>query len=396
MDLRLTLEQEAFRGELRSWLRANLPPDWTERPTTEVPRAEFYEFGRLWQRKLYEAGFLGVTWPTAYGGRGLSWMEELIVQEELVLHKAPPPLNILGLGMAGPTILAHGTEAQKARHVRRILTCEEIWCQGYSEPNAGSDLAAIQTRAVREGDHYVVTGQKVWTSLAHVADWMMLLARTDPDVPRHRGLTYFLLDMHAPGVAVRPLRQLTGDAEFNEVFLDGVRVPASAVVGGEGQGWGVGLTTLMHERLALGFGLQARFQIALDATLGLARRVTRDGAPACRHPVLRQKLAQLVIDNAVFKYTAARTATRLVKGEPPGSEASVGKIWWCERHQALQDVAQEILGPYAQVGCGFLWTVDQGIWQYAFLRSRANSIEGGTTEIQKNILGERVLGLPRD
>jgi alkylation response protein AidB-like acyl-CoA dehydrogenase len=314
----------------------------------------------------------------------------------MVLQRAPPPLNILGLGMAGPTLLEHGTEAQKARHLRKILSAEEIWCQGYSEPNAGSDLASLQTRAVRDGDHFVVTGQKVWTSLAQIADWMMLLARTDPDAPKHRGLTYFLLDMHAPGVTVRPLRQLTGDAEFNEVFLEGVRVPAENVVGGLHRGWSVAITTLMHERLALGFGLQARFQIALDATLGLARRMRREGRPASQDPVLRQRLAQAVIDNAVFKYTGARAVTRLQRGEPLGPEASVGKIWWCERHQALQELAQDLLGPWAQLGRGSPWAVDQGIWLHTFLRSRANSIEGGTTEIQRNILAERVLGLPKD
>ena len=389
-------EQEAFRAEVRAFLGQNLPPDWADRPVTDVPRAEMYEFGRLWQRKLHDAGLLGLTWPKEYGGRGLTWMEELILHEELVLHRAPPPLNILGLGMAGPTIIAYGTPAQKARHLEKILTGEEIWCQGYSEPNAGSDLASLQARAVRDGDHFVVNGQKVWTSLAHIADWMMLLARTDPAAPKHKGITYFLLDMHSPGVTVRPLRQLTGDAEFNEVFLENVRVPAENVLGELNQGWGVGITTLMYERLALGFGLQARFQIAMEAVLRLARRVTRDGAPASRHPVLRQRLAQLAIDNAVFKYTGARAITKLLRGEMPGPEASAGKIWWCERHQALQDLAQEILGPYAQLSRGSPWAVDQGIWQYTFLRSRANSIEGGTTDIQRNIIGERVLGLPKD
>jgi alkylation response protein AidB-like acyl-CoA dehydrogenase len=395
MDFTLSPEQEAFRDEVRAWLRQNLPPDWAARPTTDVPRADMYDLGRVWQRKLHDAGLIGLTWPKEYGGRGLNWMEELIFHQEMVLHKAPPPLNVLGIGMAGPTIIAYGTEEQKRRYLEKILTCEEIWCQGYSEPNAGSDLAALQTRAVREGDDYVVNGQKVWTSLAHIADWMMLLARTSPEAPKHKGITYFLVDMHAPGVSVRPLRQLTGDAEFNEVFLENVRVPAANILGGLDGGWQVGITTLMYERLALGFGLQARFQIALEATLGLARRMRRDGRPAAEDPVMRQKLAQLVIDNAVFKYTGARAITRLLKGERPGPEASAGKIWWCERHQALQDVAQELLGLHGQVGRGSPWAVDGGIWQYSFLRSRANSIEGGTTEIQRNIIGERVLGLPR-
>jgi alkylation response protein AidB-like acyl-CoA dehydrogenase len=395
MDFKLTPEQEAFRAEVRAWLSANLPPGWADRPTSDIPRADMYEFGRIWQRKLYEAGLLGLTWPKEYGGRGLTWMEELIFHEELVFHKAPPPLNILGIGMAGPTIIAYGTDEQKRRYLQKILTGEEIWCQGYSEPNAGSDLASLQTRAVRDGDHYVVNGQKVWTSLAQIADWMMLLARTNPAAPKHKGITYFLLDMHSPGVSVRPLRQITGDAEFNEVFLENVRVPAANVLGELDGGWSVGITTLMYERLALGFGLQARFQIVLDATLALARRLARNGG-ASRDPVMRQKLAQVVIDNAVFKYTGARAITRLLRGELPGPEASAGKIWWCDRHQALQDVVQELLGLHGQVGRGSPWAADDGIWHYSFLRSRANSIEGGTTEIQRNIIGERVLGLPKD
>ncbi len=260
MDFRLTPEQETFRAEVRAWLSANLPPDWAARPVvSEVPRSELWDFGRHWQRKLHEAGLLGLTWPKEYGGRGLTWMEELLLHEELIQHRAPPPLNVLGLGMAGPTIIAYGTDAQKQRHLQKILTCEEVWCQGYSEPNAGSDLASLQTRAVRDGDHYVINGQKVWTSLAQISDWMMLLARTDPSVPKHKGLTYFLLDMHSPGITVRPLRQITGDSEFNEVFFENVRVPAANILGAEGQGWQVGITTLMYERLALGFGLQARF-----------------------------------------------------------------------------------------------------------------------------------------
>jgi alkylation response protein AidB-like acyl-CoA dehydrogenase len=224
---------------------------------------------------------------------------------------------------------------------------------------------------------------------------MMLLARTDPNAPKHKGITYFLLDMHSPGVSVRPLRQLTGDAEFNEVFFENVSVPVEHVLGAVNDGWQVGITTLMYERLALGFGLQVRLRIALDALVGLARRTRRNGAVATRDALVRQKLAQLWIDTEVFKYTGARAITRLLKGEMPGAEASAGKIWWCETHQRLQDLAMELQGPYHQLMAGSDWAVEQGLWQYTFLRSRANSIEGGTTEIQKNIIGERVLGLPK-
>jgi alkylation response protein AidB-like acyl-CoA dehydrogenase len=397
MDFTLTPEQQSFRDEVRDWLGKNLPADWVARlrQGSDVPRPEAYRFLSDWQRRMYEAGFVGLTWPKEYGGRGLSFMEEMILQEEMALHKAPPVLNILAIGMAGPTIIAYGTEEQKKRYPAKMLSCEEIWCQGYSEPNAGSDLAALQTRAVKDGEHYVVNGQKVWTSLAHVADWMMLLARTDPDAPKHKGITYFLVDMHSPGITVKPLKQLTGDAEFNEVYFDNVRVHDSQILGGLNNGWAVGMTTLMYERLALGFGLQVRLRIALDGLVELARHTTKNGAPVTRDPVMRQKLAQLWIDTEVFKYTGARAITKLLKGEVPGPEASTGKMMWVEGHQRLQELAMEIQGPYSQIMKGSPWAVAEGLWQHTFLRSRANSIEGGTTEIQRNIIGERVLGLPK-
>ena len=395
MDFTLTADQQAFRERVRAWLKANIPAEWRSVAATEVPRKEAFDLVRNWQRALYEGGFIGITWPKEYGGQGLTFMEEMILHEEMALQKAPPILNILGVGMAGPTIIAYGTEAQKKRYPARILSCEEIWCQGYSEPNSGSDLASLQTRAVKDDDHYVINGQKVWTSLAHVADWMMLLARTDLDAPRHKGITYFLLDMHSPGVTVKPLKQITGDAEFNEVFFDNVRVHETQVLGEVNNGWAVGLTTLMYERLALGFGLQVRLRIALESLLDMARRVEKTGHAVTKDPVMRQKLAQLWIDTEALKYTGARGVTKLLKGELPGPEASAGKMGWVETNQRLQELAMEIEGPYAQLTKGSDRAIDGGVWQYGFLRSRANSIEGGTTEIQKNIIGERVLGLPK-
>ena len=395
MDFTLTPDQQAFRERVRTWLTASIPREWKSLGSTEVPRPEAFEFLRRWQGTLFEGGFIGVTWPKAYGGQGLTFVEEMILHEEMALQKAPPILNILGVGMAGPTIIAYGTEEQKKRYPAKILSCEEIWCQGYSEPNSGSDLASLQTRAVKDGDHYVINGQKVWTSLAHMADWMMLLARTDPTAPRHKGITYFLLDMHAPGVTVKPLKQITGDAEFNEVFFDNVRVHERQVLGEVDNGWAVGLTTLMYERLALGFGLQVRLRIALESLIDMARRVEKTGRAVTTDPVMRQKLAQLWIDTEALKYTGARAITRLLKGELPGPEASAGKMGWVETHQKLQELAMEIEGPYAQLTKGSERAIDGGVWQYGFLRSRANSIEGGTTEIQKNIIGERVLGLPK-
>ena len=396
MDFSLTPEQDAFRQTVRAWLKESLPREWKDLGRSDIPRIETYEILKQWQRRLYDAGFIGLTWPKEYGGRGLTFVEELILQEEIALAKAPPILNVLGVGMAGPTIIAYGTEAQKKRYPPRILSCEEIWCQGYSEPNAGSDLASLQTRAVRDGESWVINGQKVWTSFAQVADWMMLLARTDPGATRHKGITYFLLDMKLPGITVKPLRQITGDSEFNEVFFDNVRVHESQVLGGVNQGWQVGITTLMYERLTLGFGLQMRLRIALDGLFELARKVEKSGRVLTRDPLARQKLAQLWIDTECLRLTGARAITKLLRGEMPGPEASAGKMVWVETHQKLQEVAMELEGPYAQLAKGSDWAVDGGAWQHSFLRSRANSIEGGTTEIQKNIIAERVLGLPKD
>ena len=397
MDFSLTPDQEAFRLRVRSWLETNIPGDWLRGSMdgSQLPGPEVYRFLRSWQRALYDAGFVGLTWPKEYGGQGLTFMEETILQEEMALRKAPPILNILGVGMAGPTIIAYGTEQQKKRYPTKILSCDEVWCQGYSEPNAGSDLASLQTRAVQDGDHWVINGQKVWTSLAHMADWMMLLARTDPDAPKHKGITYFLLDMKRPGVTVKPLRQITGDAEFNEVFFDNVRVHESHVLGGVNDGWRVGLTTLMYERLALGFGLQVGLRIALDRLVDMARHLEKGGRPTTRDPVLRQKIAQLWIETESLKVTGARAITKLLRGELPGPEASAGKMVWVDVHQRLQELALEIQGPHAQLVAGSDRAIENGLWQYSFLRSRANSIEGGTTEIQKNIIGERVLGLPK-
>src|SRR5205809_2417822 len=396
MDLSLTPEQEAFRATVRTWLKTNIPREWTPMGSAEIPRAQQYELLRRWQRTLFDAGFIGLTWPKEYGGGGLTFLEEMVLQQEMALAKAPPILNVLGVGMTGPTVINWGTEEQKKRYPPKILSCEEIWCQGYSEPNAGSDLASLQTRAVKDGEHWVVNGQKVWTSFAQVAQWMMLLARTDPQAPRHKGITYFLLDMKLPGVVVKPLRQITGEAEFNEVFLDNVRVHESRVLGGGNNGWQVGITTLMYERLTLCFGLQMRLRIALDSLIELARRMEQPARVITKDPLRRQKHGQLWMDTAGLRGTGARAITKLLRGEMPGAEASTGKMVWVETHQRLQELAMEIEGPYAQ-----LWKRSEERrvgkeWQHSFLRSRANSIEGGTTEIQKNIIAERLLGLPKD
>jgi alkylation response protein AidB-like acyl-CoA dehydrogenase len=382
VDLTLSPSEEAFRDELRAWLEANNPG--SEPDGDEVG----FEYRRAWQRTLNEAGWAGLSWPREYGGRGATLIEQAIFNEETVRAHAPQVANVLGLAMGGPTVIAHGTEEQRLRYLPPILSAEEIWCQGFSEPDSGSDLASVKTRAVRDGDDWVVTGQKVWTTFAHHAKWCMLVARTDPDAPKHKGLTYFVMDMEQDGVQVRPLRQITGEAEFNELFIEGARIPNENIVGGEGNGWAVAITTLMHERATLAFSLQVGVQIALGELLEKARSTRgRDGASASEDPVIRQRIAQLLIEAEALRLNAYRSLTATMRTGVPGPEGSLGKWHWSEINQSLTELAMEIEGPRAML--------DSDRWTYRFLRARANSIEGGTTEILKNIVAERVLGLPR-
>jgi alkylation response protein AidB-like acyl-CoA dehydrogenase len=376
MDLTLTPAEREFRDELRGWIADNHPGK-----TPEGDEAAF-EFTRAWQRKLNERGWAGLTWPAEYGGAGATQIEQAIFYEEIARSRAPRVANTLGLVMGGPTVIKYGSDEQKSRYLGPILSADEIWCQGFSEPESGSDLASLKTRAVRHGDEFVVTGQKVWTTMAHHAKWCMLVARTNPDAPKHRGLTYFLMDMEQDGVEVRPLRQITGEAEFNELFIEEARIPAENVVGGVDNGWRVAITTLMHERAGLAFALQVGVQIALGE---LVEELRASGA--ARDPVVRQRLAQLHIEAQVLRLLAYRGLTTAQRNGEPGPEGSLGKWLWAEVNQGLTSFAMELKGPRAAL-------VDP-VWTYRFLRARANSIEGGTTEILKNIVAERVLGLPR-
>ncbi len=382
MDLTLSKAEEGFRDELRSWLEANHPG---QEPSGDEAS---FEFRRAWQRRLHDGGWAGVSWPKEYGGRGATLIEQAIFNEEVVRARTPAVANVLGLAMGGPTVIAHGTEEQRQRYLPPILSAEEIWCQGFSEPESGSDLASLKTRAVRRGDEWIVTGQKVWTTFAHHAKWCMLVARTDADAPKHKGLTYFLMDMEQDAVQVRPLVQITGEAEFNELFIEEARIPDENIVGGEGNGWAVAITTLMHERATLAFGLQVSVQIALRELIEEANRTRgMDGQPASADPVIRQRLAQLMIESEVLRLNAYRSLSATMRTGVPGPEGSLGKWHWSEVNQALTELAMDIAGP---------WAMDaSGDWTYRFLRARANSIEGGTTEILKNIVAERVLGLPR-
>jgi alkylation response protein AidB-like acyl-CoA dehydrogenase len=323
-------------------------------------------------------------------------MEQVIFYEEMARAHAPELANAIGLDMAGPALMVHGTEDQKRLHLPRILAAEHIFCQGFSEPGAGSDLASLGTRAERRAGAYVLTGQKVWTSFAHYANWCTVLARTDPAAPRHRGLTYFLVDMASPGFTVRPLRQMSGDSEFSEVYLDGVEVPAGNVLGREHGGWEVAITTLMFERGPRTLTRQLILREGLADLLELARRPTRAGPPVSRDPLVRQRLAQLYIDAEALRCANLRVLTQLVKGEPAGPAGSASKLFFSETWQRVAELGLELQGAYATLGAGTDWAVDDGRWQYRVLRSRGNTIQGGTSEIMRNILAERVLGLPKD
>ena len=381
MDLTLSPLEERFRDDLRGWLAEHHPGR-----EPEGDEAAF-SFRREWQRRLNEAGWAGLSWPEAYGGSGASLVEQAIFYEEMARADAPQMANVLGLAMGGPTVIAHGTEEQKQRHLAPILSAEEIWCQGFSEPESGSDLASLKTRAVRHGNEWVVTGQKVWTTFAHHSKWCMLVARTDQDAPKHKGLTYFLMDMEQDAVEIRPLVQITGEAEFNELFIEEARIPHENIVGGEGNGWPVAITTLMHERSSLAFALQVQVQIALRELIARARDTPVDGASAAQDLIVRDRLAQLYVESQVLRLNAYRGLTSIMKRGAPGPEGSLGKWHWAEVNQDLTELALDLAGPRAQLN------LDE--WTYRFLRARANSIEGGTTEILKNIVAERVLGLPR-
>jgi alkylation response protein AidB-like acyl-CoA dehydrogenase len=376
MDLTLTPEEEAFRDEVRAWLAENNPG-----PEPEGEEAKF-EFRRDWQRRMHDAGWAGISWPKEYGGRGATLIEQAIFSEEMARAKAPAPANVLGLVMGGPVVIAHGTEEQKERLLEPILSAEEIWCQGFSEPESGSDLASLKTRAVRDNGSWRVSGQKVWTTYAHEAKWCMLLARTDTDAPKHKGLTYFICDMEQEGVEVRPLRQITGEAEFNEIFFEGAHVDEENLVGGEGNGWMVAITTLMHERAGLGAASAISVRRDLDE---LISQINERGLGD--DPLIRQRIAELKIGVEALRLGALRALTQQMKVGIPGPEGSIAKWEWATLNQKLTELAADILGPDS---------LRPGTeWSYRLLRSRANSIEGGTTDVMKNIVAERVLGLPR-
>jgi alkylation response protein AidB-like acyl-CoA dehydrogenase len=384
VDFRDSPEEARFREEVRAWIDANLPDELRGHRGGEA-RFDGPEV-RAWSRALYDGGWVGISWPEAFGGRGLSPRFQAIYLEEEARAEGPPHIGVIGLGMAGPTIISRGTDAQKARYLQPLLAADEIWCQGFSEPGAGSDLAGVRTTARLDGDRFVVDGQKVWSSYAHIADFCILLARSDPDSARHAGLTYLIVDMRAPGVEVRPLRQITGEAEFNEIFLSGVEVPLENVIGEIGGGWDVAMTTLLHERGTLAFALVARLEVQVRKLLALAR--DRGATPTQREAIAREWIRLQAL-----RLTAYRSLSALERTGIPGPEGSVLKLEWSEANQRITKLAVELLGADAQLlppnaPYGGHWTIQQ-------LRSRGNTIEAGTSEILRNIVAERVLGLPR-
>lgn len=387
MDLGFSPAAEEFRSELRAWLARNVPPGFGTDAFEEFRSLEEeFRFLRKWQARLAEGRWVGVHWPREYGGRGAGPEEHYLLQEEMAAARAPEVINRIGVNLVGPSLMAHGTEEQKERYLSRILSAEDIWCQLFSEPGAGSDLTSLSTRAVPDGDHFVVSGQKVWTSWAQMADYGILLARTDPEARRAGGISYLIVDMRSPGVEVRPLRQLTGSSEFNEVFLEEVRVPRENLVGELHGGWSIAQTTLAHER-----GTSPRqlviHRILLDDLVRLGRQLPEEDPR-------RQRIAQAAIEVEIAKWHNWRTLTRHVRGEELGPESSFIKLYWSEMSQRMHDVIMEVLGP-AGILDGGAHAVARGRLLRSYLYYRAASIFAGTSEVQRNIIAGRVLGLPR-
>ncbi len=391
MDLAPTAEEAALRDEVRAWLRANLPWEYGRGlPPRFDDLAEEVAFGRQWQAKLASGRWVGVAWPEEYGGRGGGPVEHYIVTEELARARAPELVGRIGVNLVGPTLLANATAAQQARWLPKILDASELWCQLFSEPGAGSDLTSLSTRARAVDGGWVLDGQKVWTSYAQFADWGWCLARTDPDAPKSKGISALVVDMHASGVEVRPLRQITDESEFNEVFFDEVFVPEDCLVGPLHGGWQVANSTLTHER-----GVNPR-QLVIHAQLvdELWRLALERGA--FDDPRLAPRLAQAFTEVRIFQLHNWRSISRTAKGAEPGPVGSINKLWWSEMSKRLHDTVMAVIGETAPLWRGASNNPGDGAWQRSWLYYQASSIWAGTNEIQRNVIGERTLGLPRE
>jgi alkylation response protein AidB-like acyl-CoA dehydrogenase len=393
MDFKFSEADEKFRHEFRSWLEHNIPSDWRSDNELDADTKSEFERRRAWHRKLNDAGWMCIHWPKEYGGRGATLLQQLIYNQELDRAKAPPTVNFQGIARVGPTLMQWGTPEQKARYIPRIPAADEIWCQGLSEPNHGSDLAAVETRAVDMGDYFVVNGAKVWTSNAHHADFSTLLCRTDPELPKHKGLSYLLVDMKSPGVVVRPLQQITGERGFNQVFFEDVQVPKSNLVGKKNQGWMVAMTNMMFERTI--HGGRTDMMVEVRQLAKLAKTAERAGQPAWEDSYVRQAIMRFACEAEALKYTSYRQLTRQLKGMQPGPEGSMMKLCTTDLNLRMQNFAMELLGPYSVLEYQAEGAIDRGKWSHRMLAARRGTIAAGTNEIQHNIIGERVLGLPK-
>jgi len=396
---------EELRREVRAWLRENLPKGWGTpdyKPPPSYSR-EQHELGKEWTKKLYEAGYTGFGYPKEYGGIERPREEIAVIREEMGRTGTPGGPLSLGLLVAAPAILVHGEERHKKRFIPKILSGEESWCEGFSEPDAGSDLANVQTTAKRDGDEWVVNGQKCWTSMWEFADWSLLVAKTEPDAPRHRNLSYFVFSTDTPGFSRRPLRQMSGEAEFGEMFFDDMRIPHENMMGEQGRGWYVAMTALMAERSGGGgfeaagglAGLGTSDLLGAESLVDLAKNTRRFGRAVWDDSTFRQRIMQVTIELEAMRWSGARLAAKMRKGVPMGNEASVFKNFQAEMRQRRGDLTMEVIGAYSQLVRGSPRAIDGGELVYAMLRSRGATIEMGTSEINRNIIAERILGLPR-
>lgn len=392
MKLSFSAEDETFRAEISGWMADNLTGDFARLKNRGGPGDEhaFFEERRAWERHMGKAGWTGVGWPKAAGGRGAPLSHQVIFYEEYARAGGPGRVGHIGEGLAGPTIVAFGSEDQKRRFLPGILSGDDLWCQGYSEPNAGSDLANVRTRARLVGDRWVIDGQKVWTSLAHVSDWCFVIARTEEGSSGHKGLSYLLVPMKQKGITVRPIQQMTGTSEFNEVFFDGAETAADNIVGRPGEGWKVAMGTLAFERGASTLGQQMAFRNQLDEIIAIAKANGR-----ARDPVMRQRLAEAWIGLQIMRANALRMLSQAEKPELP-REAYVSKLYWATWHRDLGKLAMDVLGPEADVFPGEPGTYELTALQQLFLFTRSDTIYAGTNEIQRNIIAERALGMPRE
>jgi len=389
MDLRFTPEQESFRRELRSWIAANLERTWTEETKDPGHDADsLVEVRRRWQSRLNDAGYLGMQWAEEWGGRGASEVEQAILMEELYAADAPQIPNFLGISLLGPALIHHGSEEQRKRFIPKMLSGEEIWCQGFSEPGSGSDLASLRTRAESDGDDFRISGQKVWTTFGPWADWIFVLARTDME-DRYGGISFFLVPIHQEGVDMRPIRQITGESEFGEVFFDGALAKREHVVGKLGEGWRIAMTVLGYERGASTLAYPAEYDRDLR---GLVAALREKGK--LEDQSVREKLGRLVVENEVMRSNGLRTLAEMAAGNAPGPESSIEKIFWSEYAQRLTDTALELLGPEAQLRTTAAHARPEVDWAYQYLWSRAGTIYSGSSEIQRNIIAKRVLQMP--